>query len=274
MNAGDCRSRVTKVASGLDIHHHESGEGTPLVFLHGGGPGASGLSNFQGNHAYFARRGYRVLMPDLPGWGQSSKPAGVKYNYELLCGSLVEWMQSLGIGECDLAGNAMGGAVALRLALDRPALVRSLVLIAPAAIGDPESYLPMPGLQALIGLVRGPRPIPVESMRSLFRLMLHDPADIDDAVVAERTRAANTQAPDLFANLDLRNLKDRLHEIKAPTLLFWGASDQFCPLESSVHFLRQCPSSRLVALAACGHWVHVEKADVFNRMAHDFLQNR
>lgn len=273
MSLVTCTSHTTKIVSGWEVHHHETGKGRPLVLLHGGGPGASGLSNYHGNAGYFAERGYRVLMPDLIGWGQSSKPTGVKHDHELFAGSLAAWLQALDLAECDVAGNAMGGAIAIRLALDHPGLVRRLVLIAPAGIGDPAVYAAMPGIHALIALVRGGRPITVESMRTLFRLMLHDPADIDDEVVKERTKAANLQAPDLFANLDLRNLKDRLHEIAQPTLVFWGASDQFCPLETSHELLRRCPTSRLVAVAACGHWVHVERAALFHRLTDDFLRN-
>ena len=266
-------SHTTRINSGWEIHHHEIGEGSPLVLLHGGGPGASGWGNYEGNAGHFAERGYRVLMPDLIGWGQSSKPTGLKHDHELFVSSLAAWLKSLGLEQCDVAGNAMGGAIAIRLGLDHPHLVRRLVLIAPAGIGDPAAYASMPGLHALIALVRGGRPISVESMQALFRLMLHDPADIDDAVVAERTVAANKQAPDLFANLDLRNLKERLHELRQPTLMFWGVSDQFCPLETSHELLRRCPASRLVAVAACGHWVHVERAALFHRMTDDFLRN-
>lgn len=268
-----CTSRTTKLPSGIEIHHHEAGAGRPLVFVHGGGPGASGLSNYQGNHSYFASRGYRVLMPDLVGWGGSTKPADVTHDYDLLCGSLAAWLAALGISRCAITGNALGGAVAMRLALDQPDLVEKLVLIAPSALAPPETYAPMPGLQALIGMVRGPRPFPVESMRNLFTLMYHDPSGIDDRVVAERTQAAAAQRPDLFMKLSLPTLQDRLHEIRSPMLLFWGLSDRFCPWESSRNLLVACPAARMVAMGDSGHWVHVEKAGLFNRLALDFLEN-
>ncbi|MFA5937840.1 MAG: alpha/beta hydrolase [Sinimarinibacterium sp.] len=261
------------LSGGLELHYHEAGRGEPLVFLHGGGPGASGQSNYQRNFTYFAERGYRVLMPDLIGWGQSSKPAGLTYNFELLAGSLRAWLRALNIERCSFVGNAMGGSVALSLALDTPALVSRLVLLAPAGIADPQMYAQMPGLKALITLVTGGRPYTAESMRELFALMYHSPLDIDERVVAERTAAANTQPADLYANLKLDSHKDRLHELSCPTLLFWGASDNFCPLESSSGFLKQCSGARLVAVAACGHWLHFEQAELFNRLTLDFLRN-
>ncbi|HKY92731.1 MAG TPA: alpha/beta fold hydrolase, partial [Nevskiaceae bacterium] len=95
----------------------------------------------------------------------------------------------------------------------------------------------------------------------------------DDRVVLERTQAAAGQPDDLFARLALGNLEDRLHEITAPQLVFWGLTDRFCPWESSRNLLSRCRSARLVTFAACGHWVHVEQATAFNRLTLDFLAN-
>jgi 4,5:9,10-diseco-3-hydroxy-5,9,17-trioxoandrosta-1(10),2-diene-4-oate hydrolase len=266
-------SVVTRLSSGIEIHHHEAGAGRSLVFLHGGGPGASGLSNFQSNYAALAAGGYRVLMPDLPGWGQSSKPADILLDYAFLCGTLGTWLDTIGVSRCVVVGNALGGALALRLAMDQPARVSHLVLVAPAAIAPPEAYGAMPGMQALIGIVRGPRPIPAESMRKLFSFMYDDPVAVDDRVVTERTQAAAGQPDDLFARLALSSLQDRLHEITAPQLVFWGLTDRFCPWESSRNLLGACRAARLVTFAACGHWAHVEQATHFNRLTLDFLEN-
>ncbi|HKY91040.1 MAG TPA: alpha/beta fold hydrolase, partial [Nevskiaceae bacterium] len=123
-------SVVTRLSSGIEIHHHESGAGRALLFLHGGGPGASGLSNFQSNYAALTAGGYRVLMPDLPGWGQSSKPSGT-LDYAFLCGTLGAWLDAIGVSRCVVVGNALGGALALRIAMDQPARVSHLVLVAP-----------------------------------------------------------------------------------------------------------------------------------------------
>jgi pimeloyl-ACP methyl ester carboxylesterase len=66
--------RYVTTDGGLSIHYHEAGSGEPIVFLHGSGPGASGYSNFKGNYSVFAANGYRAIVPDLPGFGLSSKP--------------------------------------------------------------------------------------------------------------------------------------------------------------------------------------------------------
>lgn len=272
--SSDYASKIAKLESGLEIHYHEAGEGKPVVFLHGAGPGASGLSNFQDNYGYFAENGYRALMPDVVGWGQSSKPTGVTYDYELLAGSLKDWLASLGIDKCSLVGNSMGGALALSLTLDHPELVEKLVLLAPAAIAEPDPSAEMPpGLQALFAVVSSEEKITIEAMTSIFELMYHDPSGLDEQVIAARTEVANTQPRDVYTNLQLGSHVDRLSEIGCETLIFWGASDKFCPLETSINLLDNIPRSRLVTMASCGHWVQVEKAELFNRLTVDFLQN-
>jgi 4,5:9,10-diseco-3-hydroxy-5,9,17-trioxoandrosta-1(10),2-diene-4-oate hydrolase len=266
-------SKVTSLQSGLDIHHYEAGAGDPLVLLHGGGPGASGLSNYRQNYGFFVQRGYRVLMPDMIGWGQSSRPTGVPYDYELMGGSIRDWLHSLGIHRCAIAANAMGGAIALHLALETPGLFEKLVLMAPSAVAPRETYLPMPGMQVLISMLSSPGMITVDAMRALFEMMYFDPADVDERMVIERTAAANLQARDMFANVHLPSLEDRLSGLAVPTLVFWGAADRFCPMETSRTLLEKCRGSRLVAIAGCGHWVQVEKEALFNRLTFDYLQN-
>lgn len=268
-----CTSHMTELPSGLTLHHHEAGEGPALVLLHGGGPGASGLSNYQQNYQAFVDAGFRVLMPDIIGWGQSSKPEGVPHDYTLLGDSLKDWLAALNINTCTVTGNSMGGAIAIYLAMTYPALVDRLVLLAPAGLTTPEELAAMPGLAAMMAAVTGPRPMPVELVRGIFENMYANPADIDDDVVAERTAVANTQAPDLFANLALAPHKDNIGKLKCPVLLLWGVNDKFCPLSSANVLLENVPTARMVAISNCGHWVQVEKTELFNRMTIDFLQN-
>jgi 4,5:9,10-diseco-3-hydroxy-5,9,17-trioxoandrosta-1(10),2-diene-4-oate hydrolase len=64
--------KFADVGGGLRIHYHEEGQGSPVLFLHGSGPGASGYSNFRRNYPYFAGRGFRAIVPDTIGFGHSS----------------------------------------------------------------------------------------------------------------------------------------------------------------------------------------------------------
>ncbi len=258
--------------SGLEITYHDAGEGEVLLLIHGSGPGGSGVGNYEKNYAHFVEQGYRTLMPDVVGWGESSKPAGVDYDYPLVAGSLQEWLTALGVESCHIVGNSMGGALAIRLALENPGLVKSLILLAPAGLGDITEYMPMPGIQAIFGSMLDNDEITPEILKGVFELMYHDPGEIDMELVASRAVLANNQIKDTYKNYKLGNQADRLAELKCPILVFWGTSDRFCPIETASRIIDQCPSARLVTVPDCGHWVQVEQADMFNKLSLEFLQ--
>ena len=79
----DLKTATYAVAGGYDIHIAEAGSGPAVVFLHGSGPGASGASNFRQNIDAFVDSGFRVILPDLIGYGASSKPEGLDYTLQL-----------------------------------------------------------------------------------------------------------------------------------------------------------------------------------------------
>ena len=91
--------RYVTTDAGLSIHYHEAGIGDPIVFLHGSGPGASGYSNFKGNYSVFAANGYRAIVPDLPGFGLSSKP-DTNYVLDFFVEAVDGLVSKLGLGQC------------------------------------------------------------------------------------------------------------------------------------------------------------------------------
>src|SRR5436309_223873 len=117
-----------------EIFVSESGAGAPLVLLHGGGPGATGLSNYSRNIEPLAEH-YRVIVPDLPGYGRSSKRVDGRDPFGFLAASVRGLLDALEIDRAHLVGNSYGGAAALRLALDSPERVDRLVLMGPGGIG-------------------------------------------------------------------------------------------------------------------------------------------
>ena len=90
-----------------------------MVLLHGGGPGASGVSNYSRNIDALAEH-FRVIVPDLPGYGRSAKDVDHDDPFGYLADAIRGLLDELGIDTAHLVGNSYGGAAALRLALDRP----------------------------------------------------------------------------------------------------------------------------------------------------------
>ena len=266
-------SRYT-VAGGHEIHIAEAGEADAdaVVFIHGSGPGASGASNFRQNISAFVDAGYRVILPDMIGYGASSKPAGVDYPLELFTDTLLDALRAHGIERAHLIGNSLGGGVAIQIALGHPEFVRSLVLMAPGAVAEQASYFTMPGIARMVSNFGSPDFDLAEQKRLVSNLVHPDFApNIPDALIAERYAVARTQPKDVLARMKTPNLGLRLGELTQPIFVLWGLNDEFCPESHARLFLDQCRDVRAVTFGRTGHWVQVERAAEFNRYSLAFL---
>ena len=110
------------------IRVHEFGAGPALLMLHGGGAGANGLSNYGKNIDTLATR-FRVIVADMPGYGASTKGLDQADVFGDLARSMIGLLDALGVEQAHVIGNSLGGACALRMALDAPERVERLVLI-------------------------------------------------------------------------------------------------------------------------------------------------
>lgn len=259
------------VAGGHSIHIAETGDGPAVVFIHGSGPGASGVSNFRLNAPAFAAAGYRAILPDMIGYGASSKPEGLDYTLDLFTETLHEALQAHGVNKATLVGNSLGGGVAIQMALNNPAFVDKLVLMAPGCIEERETYFAMPGIAKMVSSFGSPD-FSLDDQRRLINNLVYDPKHVTDDLVKERFAVARTQPKDVLARMRTPNLAPRLGELKAPILGFWGLNDDFCPEGGARHFLNACEDVRFMTFNKVGHWVQVERAEEFNRYTLDFLQ--
>lgn len=259
------------VSGGHRIHLKEYGSGPTLVFLHGSGPGASGLSNFRQNYKAFVEAGYRVILPDLIGYGASSKPESIDYTLSLFTGTLKEALLAHGVEKATLIGNSLGGGIAIQMALDDPAFVDRLILMAPGCIEELPVYFAMPGIANMKSAFGSPE-FSLADQRRLAESLVHDPGLITDALVAERFAVAQTQPKDVLARMRTPNLRPRLAELAVPILLFWGFNERFMPLTGIDYFMESCPDVRCILFNKVGHWAQVERADEFNRHAITFLR--
>jgi 4,5:9,10-diseco-3-hydroxy-5,9,17-trioxoandrosta-1(10),2-diene-4-oate hydrolase len=267
----DIRTSQHDVGGGHSIAVHQAGLGPTVVFIHGSGPGASGLSNFRLNLEAFVHAGFHVVAPDLIGYGHSSKPTGIDYTLDLFADTLLEALRAAGVEKAHLVGNSLGGAIALRIALDQTDVVNRLVMMAPGGIETRERYFAMPGIAKMVGDFTSPD-FNLAGMRALVSNLVYDPAVITDALVAERFAVARTQPKDVLARMRVPDLSPRLGELAMPILGFWGVEDGFCPASGAEKFLAVCPDARFVSYARVGHWVMVERAAEFNRLTTEFLK--
>ena len=263
-----------RVSGGYDIQIAEAGDKSApaVVFIHGSGPGASGASNFRQNIDAFVGAGYRVILPDLIGYGASSKPEGIDYTLQLFTDTLYEALQAHGITSANLVGNSLGGGIALQMTLDHPEFAKNLVLMAPGCVAEREAYFVMPGIAKMVSNFGGPD-FNLDEQRRLVGNLVHPDfaPNIPDALVQERFEVARTQPKDVIVRMRTPDLSPRLGEIDKPIFVLWGLNDDFCPEAHARLFLDKCSNVRAITFARTGHWVQVERAAEFNRYAIDFL---
>lgn len=257
----------------MKIHYHDAGDGEPVVFIHGSGPGASGYSNFKQNYPVFAEAGLRAIVPDLPGYGLSSKPE-TEYTLDFFVSTLQQFIDDLGLDSYVLVGNSLGGAIAIKLALDNPERVSKLLLMAPGGLMEKEQYYQqMEGIQKMGAAFAAGELNEPEGMKRLLGLQLYDADQITDEIVSERVAVVKEQPICVLSSMQVPNLSSRLSELQCPILGMWGVNDKFCPASHAQLMMEACTGIRFILLSECGHWVMVEHRDLFNRQCLDFIQH-
>jgi 4,5:9,10-diseco-3-hydroxy-5,9,17-trioxoandrosta-1(10),2-diene-4-oate hydrolase len=269
--ATQTKTQKVSVSGGYEINLIEAGAGLPVVFIHGSGPGASAMANFRGNWRAFVDAGFRAVLPDLIGYGASSKPKDKPYTLDFFVDTLMEALEKADIRRCALVGNSLGGAIAVKIALDRPSFVDRLVLMSPGGIETREVYFAMPGIAKMVGDFTSPQ-FTLEDQKRLLTNLVYDPCHITDELVAERFAVSRIQPMEVLSTMSVPDLSPRLGELKMPILGFWGTEDQFLPVSGAEKFLRAGANVRFITFNRVGHWVMVEKAEEFNHYALDFLK--
>jgi len=271
MNEPALRGGQVDVEPGLRVRYVEIGEGEPVIFIHGSAPGASAWSNFKGNMTAFAAAGFRAIGLDLVGYGASDKPRDRRYTLDFHVSAVRALVAGLGLERVAVVGNSLGGAVALRYALEAPEVVRRLVLLAPGGLAGRLRYLRMSGIRSMMWALLGPGGPTAAKLRRTFALQVFDPKLITEALIEERLAVARTQPREVLKTLRVDDLRPRLSEIRCETLVFWGVVDNFCPVETAIPLARGLAKARVILLARCGHWAQVEHEALFNEEAIRFL---
>jgi len=266
--------RYAVCANGYRMHYIDCGEGPAVVWLHGSGPGASGHSNFKGNYAKIAANGYRSIVLDIVGFGFSDKPEDETYTLDFFVECVAQALDAIGVESAVVVGNSLGGAIAIGLALARPALVEKLVLMAPGGLSSMAEYGQMPGMQKMFQVYGSGEPVTHEVMKELFAFgLMHDPRHATDELVKERMQVMQLMNGQVMSSMQIPELGERLAELECPVLGFWGLNERMMPDSGIRNFTDNCRQLRLVLVSECGHWVMVEHEAMFNRLTLDFLAN-
>jgi 4,5:9,10-diseco-3-hydroxy-5,9,17-trioxoandrosta-1(10),2-diene-4-oate hydrolase len=273
----------TVTVAGKPIFVAETGSGPAVVMLHGGGPGASGVSNYSRNIDAIAQQ-FRVIVPDMPGYGRSAKGVDQRDPFGYLADMIRGLLDELGLATAYLVGNSYGGAAALRLALDTPQRVDKLVLMGPGGIGTTRT-VPTAGLKSLLSYYGGDGPSREKLEAFIRNYLVYEGASVPDDLIDLRfaasidpevvvdpplRRPSGPMAPRTLWRMDLTR-DSRLKRLRTPTLVLWGRDDKVNRPAGGPMLVNLMPNAELVMTSRTGHWMQWERADLFNRLVVDFL---
>lgn len=273
MNAEQADGQYLEVAS-TRLYYIDTGEGKPLLCLHGGGPGASAWSNFKQNIPAFIAQGYRLVLLDMPGYGQSGFDDSISEDFFDYMGRILEaFLASLGInGQIDVLGNSLGGQASLGLDLHQPGRIRRQVLIGsqPTSAGIVIQPQPQEALNNIFNYYSGEGPS-LDKMRRLVESLLFDASLVTEETLLERFEASRDPGQMRLLGLPRRDLYAELPNISAETLLVWGQEDKGGALEVGLQMLRRMPRAQMHIFQRCGHWAQVEHQQAFEKLVLNFL---
>jgi len=274
LDAGPIHTRVTPGRSG----------GEPALYVHGLGGSSTNWTDLAGLLAGYLSG--EAL--DLPGFGHSPPPARGRYGLGAHSRAVIELLDYRGRGPVHLFGNSLGGAVALRVAAQRPDLVRTLTLVSPAMPdlrprGASDPTLPLllvPGLSTVA--VRRLATVPPERRaRAMINLCFADPSIVPAKRLAEAVEEMQHRADLPYATAALmrslrglagaylvpprRGLWHQASLVQAPTLVIWGNRDRLVSVRLAERTAAAIPDSRLLVLPDVGHTAQLERPQTVAR---------
>jgi 2-hydroxy-6-oxonona-2,4-dienedioate hydrolase len=260
------------------IQINEAGEGHPILMIHGGGPGATGWSNFAPNVAVLSRK-YRCIAVTMPGWGESS-PQTLETGRDGV-EAMKQLADELDIDKAAFVGNSMGGATSVSFAAEYPDRVSHLITMGLGNPGGVNLFQPAgmsEGIRILVEAYKDPSP---QNMKRLVQIMCFDPAMASDEIAEERSGTARRHSEhnqnwlEFLRAGPLMTLPAAtvasMSRWTVPTMLIHGRDDRVVHFEASLRMVATVPNSRMVLLNRCGHWAQLEHATEFNSLVDSFL---
>jgi pimeloyl-ACP methyl ester carboxylesterase len=266
--------------NGVAVHYQEAGESSapPLLLIHGF---ASSNLVWSKVLLQLAEAGFRVIAPDLLGYGYSGKPRHLDYTIASQVKMVIGLLTQLGIPRVCLVGSSYGGAVAATIALDNPELVEKLVLVGAVTNNRPTRYMLMRLFGSpIIGDILSPL---VVGSRRLLRMRMKRVYDrhaweLDERRVQARhlplrTRGTHRAIVRTVRRWDAERISREAHLLVQPTLIVWGDNDREVPLADGERLQQEIPNSRLFVFRECGHLPHEEYPAEFTKLISQFARD-
>ena len=251
------------------------GSGRPVILVHGGGAGAESVSNWQRSFPLFAANGPTYAM-DMVGFGNSDAPSPEEFAYtqDARNQQLIDFIEALDLGPARLIGNSMGGCTSLGVAMKRPDLVDSLVLMGSGGRAKAGALSPdlgpvihydftIEGMRAIIGVLANPGFIPSdEQVEYRYEMSIRPELKVAYKATMGWVRENGLYYPD-----------DAIAAVKTRTLVVNGKEDKVVPIEQAYEFLALLENSTGYLIPHCRHWAMIEYPELFSKVCINFLND-
>jgi pimeloyl-ACP methyl ester carboxylesterase len=245
------------------LHYLEAGSGPPLLLVHGL---ASSATQDWGRLIAPLGRRFHVFAPDLPGFGQSERPAGADYSIPMQVEAVRAFMDAVGLHRARVAGISMGGWIVCRLAGSYPERVERLVVVDAAGMRPDGPAIPaevllpqdVEGVRRLAAAVRHKAPVP--------------PSFVARDILERRQREEWVVRRALLSMAAGRDwLNGTLGRADMPVLVVWGKQDALISVDYAGPLAAEFPRAELKVLDGCGHVPIADCPDAFDRELVAFL---
>jgi pimeloyl-ACP methyl ester carboxylesterase len=266
---------ATAVANGITTNYLEGGSGDQtIVLIHGSGPGVTSYANWRLVIPTLAEK-FRVIAPDMVGFGYSERPEDVEYGVQTWADQVVGLMDTLDIKKASLVGNSFGGAIALRIATQHPERVDKLVLMGSMGVTFPISE----GLERVWGYEPS-----FENMRKVLDVFAYSRELVNDELAQVRFEgsiqpgfqeafSAMFPAPRQRWVEAMCTHEDEIRKLPHKTLIVHGREDQVIPVQTSLRLMELIDNGDLSVYSHCGHWSMIERNADFNRALIEFFSS-
>lgn len=275
MHASTDEIGLTIDSAGVSTNYHDIGNGPPVLFIHGSGPGVSAWANWRTVLPALSQH-FRVVAPDIVGFGYTERPPQTTYGPEVWLKHLLGFLDALGLPKVSIVGNSFGGALALRLAAAAGERVDRLVLMGSVGV----QFELTAGLDAVWGFQPS-----LEAMRDLMDVFTFDAAPVSDDLAQLRLEAATRPGvQEAYAQMfpaprqrgvDAMALDEQvIAALPHDTLIIHGRDDRVIPLQTSLRLMELIDNSQLHVFSRCGHWVQIEHGGRFVQLVEAFLSEQ
>jgi pimeloyl-ACP methyl ester carboxylesterase len=239
-------SNHSTVVKNYRIHYYTLGpeDGRPVVLVHGLGGRAEDWEKLA---PYLRDAGYRIYLPDLPGFGQSDKPTDFSYSVTDQGAIVGGFLDALGLKNVDLGGWSMGGWIVQLVAAKNPEHVSRLMLFDSAGLHVKPEWD-----------TRLFTPISPAEVEKLDKLLMPHPPSLPDFVSRDILRVSREHSWIMHRSLDTmlqgRETTDALlPQLRMCVLIVWGELDQITPLSEGEKMHKLIPQSQMDVVRGCGH---------------------